>query len=158
MTTDEAIIVLRRMLRTWSNQDDYGPTQAEAEQAVLVVGLAAEDMRVAAGECRVSLPDPGTDAARLLCGNNLLRSALRRSEHDAIEAHAENDELVRQRDDEARRAADAVKALDMLWDEVRDPGRCAHEVAPGLYAHTTSLPCRKMVSRILFGEEDAPRK
>jgi hypothetical protein len=48
--------------------------RAEVEQA-------REDMRIGAGECRVPLPEPGTDMARLLSANVLLRA-----ERDALRA------------------------------------------------------------------------
>jgi len=84
-TIEKAIDVLRRMLKFWSNQDDDGPSNAQATQAVFVIAAMADDVRVAAGECRVSLPTPGTDAARLLTANAILRRALQR----ALEARAD---------------------------------------------------------------------
>jgi len=117
MTNDEVFDVLRRMLKYWANQDDDGPSNAEATEAVVRAGALIEDLRVAAGECRVTIPAIGTDAARLLAGNALLRSALRRAEQSEIEASAENDE---QRAQAADWKDEAVKANAALAVVIRE--------------------------------------
>jgi len=73
-----------------------------------------EDWRIGAGECRVVIPEPGTDAARLLSGNVILRQALRRAEQRELEALAEVDELRVERD--SLRTANE-RALVVLDDE-----------------------------------------
>ena len=117
MTNDEVFDVLRRMLKCWANQDDDGPSNAEATEAVVRAGALIEDLRVAAGECLVPIPAIGTDAARLLAGNKLLRSALRRAEQSAIEASAECDE---QRAQAADWKDEAVKANAALAAVIRE--------------------------------------
>lgn len=119
MTFDEAFDVLRRMLKFWANQDDDGPTDAEATQAVAFVGMVNEDVRVAAGECRVAIPSPGTDAARLLTANVMLRRALQRAEQNEIEARAEESE---QRAQAADWKEEVTKAKAALYDYADDAG------------------------------------
>lgn len=47
-----------------------------------------EDQRIAAGECLVSLPEPGTDAARLLRANRLLSYERNKAQKEARDAYA----------------------------------------------------------------------
>lgn len=51
-----------------------------------------EDARIAAGECRVAIPEPGTDAARLLLRSKALHEALNKEELAHLKSLAELDE------------------------------------------------------------------
>jgi hypothetical protein len=74
--------------------DAYDDARAEVARLRTEVELHREDLRVAAGECLVALPEPGSDMARMMRANRLLR--------------VEGERLTRERDDLADEHAAAI--------------------------------------------------
>lgn len=138
--TPERIVEIRARLEKASSKisvrlvTDVADLLAEVERRI-------EDTRIAAGECRVQIPEPGTDAARLLSGNVLLRTALRRAEQETLEAAQELDEERQKREAalvdfravfgyivedaffNVSRTHVEVAALRLLEDRVRDDSK-----------------------------------
>lgn len=63
-----------RILDEFANDEDRYAF-SNFDDAAMVVRQFAADLREAAGECLIPIPEPGTDLARLCIANTLLRHA-----------------------------------------------------------------------------------
>lgn len=114
LSASEAGVAIRaRALEAQSGASGSSWRQ-RAERAEALLKQREADAAAAAGECLVPVPEPGTDMARLLSANRLLkaenaheREAADRNLKRAETAERERDEARRERDEARREAAGA---------------------------------------------------
>lgn len=159
--TDAELASLRQHLREERERNHRVPTLTWAEVDSLLdeVREAREDTRQAAGECRVPLPMPGTDMAKVLSANVLMRKRI-------AELEAERDEYRAMRDNAAANSAaldsqrrERIAELEAQLDRtergvVRNAGRLSRE-RKYRWAHVAdAVGCGKTTAKNLCAKHE----